>query len=534
VGGSNDCHALGLGESVAADGVGTELGLGPSVAVGDSVTLPRRVFGIGPDKDQSLFGQLPAGEAVVGIACGDAHMVAVTATSTFAWGWNRLGQCGVGHTHDVPSPQRVSVLDAGDGGLRCVQAACGAAHTVLAVKTPGGETHAVAFGLAAQGQLGHVWPPSHSGGASDDPASWPAWKASSSATPFTVPLPRGAVPHREEAASPLVAPLDAATGASPIPDVRMVACGVAHTAIVTWSGRVVLCGQLVPPDTSVALPPPFTSTPLSMASSNRTPPPLRLGEAASSRRSVSFADKQDDSAPPPPRRGSQTESDDARPRSLSLGRELVQAVSQAALERFESAPPAHTRRVPLSEEPVPPPSRRGSLPPRAPVPPPRAKGPLAPPLPLVGGRSELTENGNTVGVGPVWAWGIDGRDARFVACGGGHTCITVAAGWLEDSLSPHCLKCHEPFRALRQRRHHCRSCGGIFCDRCSATRMPLLQLGHVDPVRVCDACAVRNTMDEEPQPASAPLDEAAADEPLTDSLDECRRLLEPLTAALTT
>jgi growth factor-regulated tyrosine kinase substrate len=39
--------------------------------------------------------------------------------------------------------------------------------------------------------------------------------------------------------------------------------------------------------------------------------------------------------------------------------------------------------------------------------------------------------------------------------------------------------------------HHCRNCGGIFCDKCSSHKLPLLSLGFIDRVRVCDACYTR-------------------------------------------
>jgi len=39
------------------------------------------------------------------------------------------------------------------------------------------------------------------------------------------------------------------------------------------------------------------------------------------------------------------------------------------------------------------------------------------------------------------------------------------------------------------RRHHCRNCGGIFCDECSSKRTRIAQLGYDEPVRVCDICA---------------------------------------------
>lgn len=38
------------------------------------------------------------------------------------------------------------------------------------------------------------------------------------------------------------------------------------------------------------------------------------------------------------------------------------------------------------------------------------------------------------------------------------------------------------------RKHHCRACGQIFCDRCSNKQMLLPQFGIEKKVRVCEAC----------------------------------------------
>lgn len=65
-----------------------------------------------------------------------------------------------------------------------------------------------------------------------------------------------------------------------------------------------------------------------------------------------------------------------------------------------------------------------------------------------------------------------------------------AAGiWAPDSIATHCTACKKEFN-LTRRKHHCRSCGEIFCRTCSDHTLPLLnengQLGK--PVRVCLSC----------------------------------------------
>ncbi|XP_052540807.1 lateral signaling target protein 2 homolog isoform X1 [Tympanuchus pallidicinctus] len=59
--------------------------------------------------------------------------------------------------------------------------------------------------------------------------------------------------------------------------------------------------------------------------------------------------------------------------------------------------------------------------------------------------------------------------------------------WVPDSSSSHCSACRAPFTLLR-RRHHCRSCGKIFCARCSPHTAALPHYGQPRPVRVCTHC----------------------------------------------
>ncbi|XP_023035405.1 RUN and FYVE domain-containing protein 2 isoform X1 [Drosophila willistoni] len=61
--------------------------------------------------------------------------------------------------------------------------------------------------------------------------------------------------------------------------------------------------------------------------------------------------------------------------------------------------------------------------------------------------------------------------------------------WAPDSIATHCTCCAREFN-LTRRKHHCRSCGEIFCKSCSEHTLPLLnaQGQPGKPVRVCDAC----------------------------------------------
>ncbi|XP_075712689.1 lateral signaling target protein 2 homolog isoform X2 [Rhinoderma darwinii] len=59
--------------------------------------------------------------------------------------------------------------------------------------------------------------------------------------------------------------------------------------------------------------------------------------------------------------------------------------------------------------------------------------------------------------------------------------------WVPDSASTQCMSCCAPFTLLR-RRHHCRSCGKIFCSRCSGYTASLPHVHNTQPVRVCSHC----------------------------------------------
>lgn len=64
-----------------------------------------------------------------------------------------------------------------------------------------------------------------------------------------------------------------------------------------------------------------------------------------------------------------------------------------------------------------------------------------------------------------------------------------------DKERPGCLKCNIKFTAFPpfQKRHHCRSCGDIFCQKCSTLKLTLNLPGEdyaKGPVRICDYCAL--------------------------------------------
>ena len=82
--------------------------------------------------------------------------------------------------------------------------------------------------------------------------------------------------------------------------------------------------------------------------------------------------------------------------------------------------------------------------------------------------------------------------------GGAVKVRTATASWKHDDEVNACEneKCKRQFTFFR-RKHHCRRCGGIFCDACTTKRRtlktPLTEngraTGSVPDCRVCDACA---------------------------------------------
>ncbi|ODQ79483.1 hypothetical protein BABINDRAFT_20541, partial [Babjeviella inositovora NRRL Y-12698] len=60
----------------------------------------------------------------------------------------------------------------------------------------------------------------------------------------------------------------------------------------------------------------------------------------------------------------------------------------------------------------------------------------------------------------------------------------TAPDWIDDNV---CMICSDPFTFVN-RKHHCRSCGGVFCQEHSAHNMALIDVGINEPVRVCDGC----------------------------------------------
>ncbi|KAF3614334.1 putative GDSL esterase/lipase EXL3-like [Capsicum annuum] len=60
--------------------------------------------------------------------------------------------------------------------------------------------------------------------------------------------------------------------------------------------------------------------------------------------------------------------------------------------------------------------------------------------------------------------------------------------WVPDEAVSKCTACGSAFNAF-VRKHHCRNCGDIFCDKCTQGRTALTADENAPVVRVCDRCS---------------------------------------------
>lgn len=61
--------------------------------------------------------------------------------------------------------------------------------------------------------------------------------------------------------------------------------------------------------------------------------------------------------------------------------------------------------------------------------------------------------------------------------------------WQSDAAVSVCqgTACNTPF-SFMSRKHHCRRCGKIYCDKCCGHKLGLPRLLYADPQRVCNSC----------------------------------------------
>lgn len=78
--------------------------------------------------------------------------------------------------------------------------------------------------------------------------------------------------------------------------------------------------------------------------------------------------------------------------------------------------------------------------------------------------------------GRVFSWSVTEQPGRG-----------MADHWLKDEGADQCIGCHVRF-TLYERKHHCRACGKVFCNKCSRFESEISRLRILKPVRVCQNC----------------------------------------------
>ena len=63
----------------------------------------------------------------------------------------------------------------------------------------------------------------------------------------------------------------------------------------------------------------------------------------------------------------------------------------------------------------------------------------------------------------------------------------IIAPWDRDESIMNCYVCMTKF-SFFIRKHHCRACGNIICDKCSQYKKPVPIYGYYKPVRICKRC----------------------------------------------
>ena len=80
-----------------------------------------------------------------------------------------------------------------------------------------------------------------------------------------------------------------------------------------------------------------------------------------------------------------------------------------------------------------------------------------------------------------------------IAARGSGSGSAAAATWEADEDVLTCKGCSQPFSVVR-RRHHCRVCGGVFCDRCApkgAIEINNVDTGKLQKERACHECVAK-------------------------------------------
>ncbi|RDD42612.1 Zinc finger FYVE domain-containing protein 21 [Trichoplax sp. H2] len=88
---------------------------------------------------------------------------------------------------------------------------------------------------------------------------------------------------------------------------------------------------------------------------------------------------------------------------------------------------------------------------------------------------------------------IDGVDICLAKVEGRKNCFSsvpfrlTKSRWVADYDVQSCRLCDSKFNQLR-RKHHCRQCGDVFCNKCCKDKIILPQYNLMESERVCDSC----------------------------------------------
>ncbi|XP_070559884.1 FYVE, RhoGEF and PH domain-containing protein 4-like isoform X3 [Ptychodera flava] len=63
-----------------------------------------------------------------------------------------------------------------------------------------------------------------------------------------------------------------------------------------------------------------------------------------------------------------------------------------------------------------------------------------------------------------------------------------APKWVRDDFTSQCQRCAAEFHPIKRRRHHCRACGLVVCDKCSSNRVRMEYDDRQKLHRVCKEC----------------------------------------------
>lgn len=86
-----------------------------------------------------------------------------------------------------------------------------------------------------------------------------------------------------------------------------------------------------------------------------------------------------------------------------------------------------------------------------------------------------------------WIEHIENYRSILLQDAGHHPNPSFAVTWIPDRVSKKCMRCFENFTPTN-RRHHCRKCGFLVCDKCSKYQELIGNINAKKEVRVCKNC----------------------------------------------